>query len=319
MPSKHTLQAKREQLIALADGKVGYISKAWRDSISRIKDMVALEDLIKAVRNNDVYAINRQYAPETIQLQLIVFKHALTTAYVATGATIASQATQSTVYFNGVNPRLTAIVNNWSNTLITNETQATIQTIGRTLGQAALDGVNPIESARRIRNNIGLTPQQQQAIANYERALREGKSPTSYRLRDKRFDGKKTALTEDDIIKRVERYTEKQLKFRSEMIARTESLRMVNMANQHIYENAIEEGTIRPDEYRKYWVATQDSKTRDAHRTLPSMNKEGRAINEPFKSTLGNIMYPHDPLATAKNTINCRCVCIYDFNVEAFA
>lgn len=55
---------------------------------------------------------------------------------------------------------------------------------------------------------------------------------------------------------------------------------------------------------RKKWVATLDSRTRDAHQDLDGQTAE---VDEPFHSELGNIMYPGDPSADPANVYNCRC------------
>ena len=55
---------------------------------------------------------------------------------------------------------------------------------------------------------------------------------------------------------------------------------------------------------RKRWVATKDSRTRDAHQKL-----DGKTVDwdEPFISKLGEIRYPGDPRAKPANSYNCRC------------
>ena len=55
---------------------------------------------------------------------------------------------------------------------------------------------------------------------------------------------------------------------------------------------------------RKRWVATKDSRTRDAHQKL-----DGKTVDwdEPFISELGEIRYPGDPRAKPANSYNCRC------------
>ena len=55
---------------------------------------------------------------------------------------------------------------------------------------------------------------------------------------------------------------------------------------------------------RKRWVATKDSRTRDAHQKL-----DGKTVDwdEPFISKLGEIRYPGDPRAKPALTYNCRC------------
>lgn len=69
------------------------------------------------------------------------------------------------------------------------------------------------------------------------------------------------------------------------------------------------DGTI----VKKQWLATHDSKTRDAHAEL---NGETAEIHEPFKNEIGEIYYPGDPNAVAANVYNCRCTLI--FSVEGF-
>ena len=56
---------------------------------------------------------------------------------------------------------------------------------------------------------------------------------------------------------------------------------------------------------KKTWVAVHDMRTRHAHRQLDGQTVE---VNEPFKSELGDIMFPGDPNAeNPSNIYNCRC------------
>ena len=55
---------------------------------------------------------------------------------------------------------------------------------------------------------------------------------------------------------------------------------------------------------KKQWLATHDSKTRDAHYQLDGVTAD---IDEPFNNDIGPIMYPGDPAADAANVYNCRC------------
>ena len=60
---------------------------------------------------------------------------------------------------------------------------------------------------------------------------------------------------------------------------------------------------------QKEWLATMDDKTRDSHAEL---NGQKANIDEPFHSSLGDIMYPGDPNAEPSNYYNCRCTLLYD-------
>ena len=55
---------------------------------------------------------------------------------------------------------------------------------------------------------------------------------------------------------------------------------------------------------RKRWVATKDSRTRDAHQKLDGKTADW---DESFTSKLGEIRFPGDPLAKPANVYNCRC------------
>lgn len=59
---------------------------------------------------------------------------------------------------------------------------------------------------------------------------------------------------------------------------------------------------------KKKWLATLDSRTRDAHADLDGQIRD---VDEPFDSELGPIMYPGDPAADPANVYNCRCTMTY--------
>lgn len=69
-----------------------------------------------------------------------------------------------------------------------------------------------------------------------------------------------------------------------------------------------DDGTI----LKKQWLATNDTKTRDAHAELNGVTAE---IDEPFinypNGDRDEIMYPGDPNAVAANIYNCRCTLTY--------
>lgn len=56
--------------------------------------------------------------------------------------------------------------------------------------------------------------------------------------------------------------------------------------------------------FKREWIATLDSHTRDAHR---HMDGQLRDLDEPFTSDLGDIMYPGDTKANPANVWRCRC------------
>ena len=61
---------------------------------------------------------------------------------------------------------------------------------------------------------------------------------------------------------------------------------------------------------KKKWLAILDSRTRDTHRDLDGQIQE---VDDPFKSDLGDIMFPGDPTAKPALTYNCRCTLTYEY------
>lgn len=57
----------------------------------------------------------------------------------------------------------------------------------------------------------------------------------------------------------------------------------------------------------KEWLATLDGHTRRSHAVLDGQHVP---VDKPFKSLLGDIMYPGDPSARPANVYNCRCTLI---------
>lgn len=55
---------------------------------------------------------------------------------------------------------------------------------------------------------------------------------------------------------------------------------------------------------QREWIAAIDGRTRHAHRLIDGQLAD---VDKPFKSELGDIMYPGDPTAAPDNVYNCRC------------
>ncbi|MBQ5833215.1 MAG: hypothetical protein IIW36_00225, partial [Clostridia bacterium] len=69
---------------------------------------------------------------------------------------------------------------------------------------------------------------------------------------------------------------------------------------QDSYEKATQDGI----ELKREWISAIDGRTRHAHRLLDGQLAD---VDKPFKSELGDIMFPGDPSADPANVYNCRC------------
>lgn len=184
------------------------------------------------------------------------------------------------------------------------------------------DGLNPREVARAFKGSIGLTSRQVSAVNNYKRLL--GGSASDQRealtraLRDRRFDRSVLRSIRDDtplgkaqIDKMVGRYHDRYITFRAETIARTEALGAVHAGSEAMFQQAVDDGDLNPNDLMQSWFTSGDERVRDftdsgtSHRT---MHGQKRLIGEPFVSGAGSmLMRPGDPSAPAREIINCRC------------
>lgn len=106
-----------------------------------------------------------------------------------------------------------------------------------------------------------------------------------------------------NIAKRLQNVTEMN---RASAIrnARTTVTSAENKGRMDMLHDAADKGVIT----HKVWMATHDSRVREAHADLDGQEQE---IDEPFESELGDIMYPGDPVADPANVYNCRCTLTY--------
>lgn len=240
------------------------------------------------------------------------------TVMVETGRELAQQMTAAfgvTVSFDQANERAVRIMRDARLRLIREFTDGQRRATRDALIDGINRGLNPREQARAFRSSIGLTQRQEAAVQNYRRLLQQNSREALTReLRDRRFDrtvsrAARTGepLPESQIERMTTRYRERYLKYRSEVIGRTEALRAVNQGTEESVQQAIDEGIVNPDGTDRTWMTAGDTRVREPAHT--SMHGQVRPVGEPFSSGLGNMLrYPGDPEAPASETIQCRCV-----------
>lgn len=108
----------------------------------------------------------------------------------------------------------------------------------------------------------------------------------------------------EDIAQRIAKQTASQNMSAMTRYARTAMTSAQNAGRVEAMQEAQDMGI----KVQKQWVATLDSKTRDAHAMLDGQVVD---IDKPFHSELGDIMYPGDPSANPANVYNCRCALVY--------
>lgn len=243
--------------------------------------------------------------------------------------------------FNELNPRLIDWLQNYELNLIKEINDRTREGVRAALTTGVTEGKGPIDTARDVREVVGLTDRQTQAVLNFRRNLEtfhERRSAVAWglgnkidrlhgsqvfkpdddgtpmdeiderRLRDFRYDqmlmramANSKPLTPAQIDKMVAAYRRKYLKHRAEVIARTETLRTNNAGIQDAWRQAVEAGKVSEELIRRKWIVAADERLCVFCAPIPDLNPK-----------LGVRL--QQPFATPKGPImlpplhpNCRC------------
>jgi hypothetical protein len=304
-----------------AEGMEPKIAAAFIQAIETIRVRVHADTIARLLERRDYTSLENAFSGHFTSTEWQPYGQAIQQAVIA--GTKATSETQGIVNgaqedFEirvGLNPRLEQFALTMTSTRIREIDQTTRDTIRQVIQSGTTAGDDPFAIARRIRGSIGLTRRQEAAVNNYERMLR-ALDPTvlERKLRDRRSDptvaraiSNDKALTDAQVRSLVDRYRDRYIKYRANVIGRTESIRAVQGAQWELFQDMINKGQIDARQVRRTWITTNDGHVRDAHMQIPSMNPRGVGQAETFSSPLGPILYPGDPSALAANTIQCRC------------
>lgn len=278
------------------------------DKMKTTADVKQIADLLSRGRVEETLQVLNdhlaQFADETIRFYALAGSET---------ATFLSSALNVSISFDQTNWRAVGLMRENRLRLIQQFTADQRDATRLAITNGITRGLNPIEQARAFRDSIGLTARQEAAVENYRRLLERGSAQALNRqLRDRRFDPTVAAdvfgdrvLQADQINRIVERYRERYIQYRSETIARTESLRAVHESGQEAFKQAVDSGKIAQSDLVQEWITARDERVRDSHQ---SMNGQKVPFGQPFTTGSGfSIRYPGDPSAPAHESINCRC------------
>jgi len=301
-----------QQLIAMLERQLGM---KWSDVVEWLRSqnsLAAIEQKLATGRLSDVVSDVAQAAQK--------FAADLHAAYITSGQTEAtwldSNVSDTLIHFDAASPQVIAAARR--NTLeqvagLTEESRATIR---QALVDAAQDGINPRETAQRIRDSIGLTPPQERALSNYRAAVESGDytKALGYELSSGHSDRtilsareSGRALTQSQADLAVERYRQNSIDARALTIARTESLRAAHDGSRDSIGQAIGRGQLDADALEKSWNPGPKIRfARPDHQEMGQRSAIG--VLEDFVLPDGTRMWgPGDSRGGAKHCANCRC------------
>ncbi len=306
--------ARIEALLASADAR---IRRAFLDITQSIKSDLSLKeiaDLIESGRVADaVHRAGADFGGRLSNETSSIFQISSNKM-----ATFFAGALELNVDFDITNTRAVRFLRDDRLRLIQAMTADVRGSVRQALVRGTQAGINPRAQARLFRDAIGLTPFQERAVDNYRDLLRGGNAEALEReLRDRRFDPRVKrafadgrALSTKEIDRMTVRYRERYLKYRSEVIARTESLRAVHAGQRELIDQAVGEGKVDPTKLSFEWNTRLDGRERQSHQVMHGQIRKLTGSGAgPFVSGAGNsLRFPGDPFAPASETIQCRCV-----------
>lgn len=305
-------------LIEIADKRRPRLQRALVAAFAAMRDRIPESAIVEALETRGVEGvmgllggIEDDFGATTVELDAAIRESGIATVRMVPAAALLNPQFRFDPFIRGT----VDFIQRYRLNLIQQISNETRSAIRQNLTTDIIEGLNPRATARRIRETIGLTTRQERAIRNYRKALENLDSDALQRaLRDKRFDSSfrraienKKPLSRTQVNRMVDRYRQRALKHRAETIARTESLRATSVGNRASMQQLLGAGAVEQDKVRRQWVYTHDTRTRSAHRAVPSLNPGGITLDGSYKTALGPLQFPRDPAGSAENTINCRC------------
>lgn len=342
IPSRRRLEpiekaATKADVEALAAVLEKPVASAIIEALDKASDDIDLDQLAQWLASGNLNAVlqalNIPGGPISDSLQEAAYEG---------GKMVADQLKPTGIewHFNRLNPVLIDWLQNYTLSLIREITTTTKEAVRAQLIEGMRAGINPRSQARTIKDTIGLTTRQANAVLNFRKEL-EGfhvkRNAGGYnlgakidrvngaqvfkpdasgdpkdgiverRLRDFRYDGQlQRAVTSgkplkpEQIDKMVAAYARKYRKFRAETIARTESMRALNMGTQEGWRQAVQAGKVDELLVRRFWKVASDERTCEICEPIPDLNAKGVMLAGPFATPEGPTFLP--PMHP-----NCRC------------
>jgi hypothetical protein len=326
----------KQQLDALIDLFAPDIRSAFLAAVQDVVDNVILNQIVDAIQRGDPEAAFRALGISDAAMRPITaaIERAFEQGGVMTGATFPkylNTASGKAVFrFDVRNSRAEAWLRDKSSSLITHiqedarvgvrNTLTVGMEAGRNPRNVALDIVGRLDkTGHRVGGIVGLNQQQEYWARSARRRLTDLDSAYfNMELRDKRFDRTVEAaikagkpLPSDVVEKLTTRYKANALRYRGEMIGRTEAMQSLNRAEWEATKQAVDLGAVSESAVRRHWDSAGDSRVRYSHRSMDrKYNKKGVGLDEPFRSPSGALMmHPGDTSlgASADEVVACRC------------
>jgi hypothetical protein len=287
-PVTRASKGKTKAYKALEKGTENKIKKLAATSFEYMQEGVDLDGVIAGIEagSGDVAYAATNVATRSASLEAMT--PVIEEAYIASAnIAITEIAVPGGFVFNPAAPHIRHVINEQVATRITRVTNATELAVRNIVTDAVSTGRHPLAAAKQIKGGIGLTPRQTKAAERLRQTLIE------------------KGIKGDKLEARIARYQKKQLKLRSQMIARTETSQALNGGRQELWEQ-LQNGGALPETQEIKWVTAEDERVCEQ---CGPMDGTIVGLREDFSLTIdrpvaGETTYtaPHPPLHPS-----CRC------------
>jgi len=319
----------------IAQQKERDMLRAFASSVSDIKNSVTLKEFEAAIARQDSDAVVRLLGIDSAAFEQV--DDEIYQAYRTGGLTGVEQIGRIPTdlgsvgfRFNMSAPSAIEWIRSESSQFLTEVVDDQVEMVKQQLQRGLELGDNPRTTAidlvgrynpatgKRAGGTVGLTTQQAGWVNKARNELLElDRNYFNRELRDKRYDsivrkaiedGK--PLTKAQVDNAITQMQSKALKYRGDVIARTESINALRAGQFQAVEQAMVKGELDSQDAKKSWDATGDKRTRLDHFQMEANYKDGIPIEEEYVFPDGSkAMYPGDNSlgAPGKQLIQCRC------------
>ncbi len=319
-----------EPRLAIAFGQAARVIIDQPGMLRRLTEAIESGDLSGAEQVVGAASLAGALAGEGLSPDIATFQQEVTAALEAGGTAgqlqMGPEQARIMASLDLTNPQAVRFLRETLPMTIREITDESVLAVQNALLRGFEEGRPAVQIARDVRDSIGLTRAQSQAVTNFRRELETGqlvgKPPSTRRLSGAeqaragslfRQAAAGNPASQADIDAIVNRYHDSLLNRRARNIARTESTKAFGEGQAELWRQAVDRGLLDPLTTRRKWLVTPDERLREEHAAVPLMNLNGVRLNEPFDTPVGPVMAPRTS-GIASFDVNCRCTLILEFD-----
>lgn len=200
------------------------------------------------------------------------------------------------INFDIENPGVTNWIDDHSSKLITEVSDETRKAVANSISEMMTNHETPSRRAKMIYDAVGLTTRQAIAVQKYRENLIG------------------LGLTEERMDRMVEQRRLKALRYRAEMISRTESIRGLNQGQVEAWNQAADRGLVDRTVAIKQWIVTKDDRLCPTCRMITEDGRDKVKLDQEFTIIHYRELADGTLVQTGQSTTpappahpNCRC------------